>query len=154
MVYHDWSEKDFDWKSLHNAINYCIKFWRVYGRIGSHGKEKYGTFRDHVYFWDGGIWSLIRPGYCSIGGPVLSFIYFKLDKYITKPFTRYTGLRKLGFLYQRFIYNYAIQKVCKRYPHIVDEIVSDLDNYNMIKPGIFGNICGKTIHEKYWTIVE
>ena len=150
MPYHDWSDRSFDWKALHESIKYCMKTWLKYGRIGSHGKEKYGTFRDHTYFWDGGLWSLIRPGYVSIGGPVLCFIYFKLDRYITKPFTKITGLRKLGYWYQSQVYNYAVQKMCKKYPHITDELVADLGRYELIKPGIFGKIDGEVIHNKYW----
>lgn len=147
MPHHDWSDKNFDWKGLNDAIDYCMNFWKKYGRIGSHCKEKYGTFRDHIYMWDGGLHSLLYPGYVRI---VNDFIYWKLDKYIIKPFTKYTGLHKLGLWYQSKVYNYAVQKMCKKYPHITDEIVSDLDGYKMIKPGIFGKVCGKTIHNKYW----
>ena len=128
-----------------------MDFWRKYGRIGCHGKEKYGTFRDHVYFWDGGLHTLIWPGYVAI---MNYFLYFKLDWYVIKPFTYYTGLQHLGFWYQRQIYNYAIQKMCKKYPHLVDELVRDLDQYEMVKPGIFGKIDGTVIHNKYWTTLE
>jgi hypothetical protein len=122
--------------------------WRVYGRIGSHGKEKYGTFRDHPYFWDGGLHHLIWPGYVYIQN---RFIAYKLDRYVIQPITKYTGLHKLGLLWQATVYNYAIQKMCKKYPEIVDELVSHLDGYQMVKLGIFGKICGTTIHNRTWT---
>ena len=48
------------------------------------------------------------------------------------------------------MYNYAIQKMCKKYPHIIDELVSDLDGYRMVKPGLFGPIDGTVINKKYW----
>lgn len=154
MPSHYWGDKDFDWKALNDSIRYCMDFWRRWGRIGSHGKEKFGTFRDNTYFWDGGIWSLIRPGYVHIGGPILCFIYFKLDRYLTRPITKYTGFYKLGIWYQSKVYNYAIQKMCKKYPHITDELVSSLDGYELVKPGIFGNVDGQKIHDKYWTKVD
>jgi hypothetical protein len=146
---HFWGD-DFDWEALNKSISYCIQFWKRWGRIGSHGKEKFGAFRDHPYFWDGGLWSLIRPGYVYIGGPILCFIYYRLDEYIIRPFTKFTGIYRLGLWYQSQVYNYAIQKMCKKYPHIVDELVSHLEGYEMIKPGIFGKIDGKKIHDKHW----
>jgi hypothetical protein len=132
---------------LYDAINYCLSTWKRWGRIGSHGKEKYGTFRDHPYFWDGGLHRLIWPGYVSIQN---RFIYCKLDHYLIRPFTKYTGLHRLGLWYQSQVYNYAIQKVCKKYPQIINEMVADLDGYKYVKPGIFGNVDGTKIHNKYW----
>lgn len=148
---HDWSETDFDWDALNDAISYCIRFWKRYGRIGSHGKEKYGTFRDHPYFWDGGMWSLFYPGYVWIKPGFWHFIYFKVDLPFLIPFMQYSRLNTLGLWYQKQVYNYAIQKVCKKYPHIVDEICHSLDGYELVKPGIFGKIDGTIIHNKYWT---
>jgi hypothetical protein len=152
MPSHEWGDEWFEanGNDLGEAISYCMRFWKRWGRIGSHGKEKYGTFRDSPYLWDGGIWSLIRPGYVSIGGPILSFIYFKLDRYIVRPITRNTGIYRLGIWYQAQVYNYAIQKMCKKFPNIVDELVADLDGYEMVKPGIFGKVDGTVINKKYW----
>lgn len=155
MPSHRW---DDPWDKKHGrdldaAIRYCIDTWRTYGRIGSHGKEKYGTFRDHPYLWDGGIWSLFYPGYVWVRPGIQRFVYYTLDRYLTKPITKYTGLYKLGLLWQATVYNYAIQKMCRRYPEIVDELVSHLDGYPMVKPGLFGKVCGTTIHNKHWTSV-
>ncbi len=127
-----------------------MRFWKKWGRIGSHGKEKYGTFRDHTYFFRGGIHDLIWPGYVGIQN---KFLYWKIDQYIIRPFFKRTGLLKLVWWYQEQIYNYAVQKMCKKYPNIVDELVADLDGYKFIKPGIFGYVDGKAIHHKYWTTV-
>ena len=141
----NWFKKNGE--DLFFAIDYCCKIWRKYGRIEVHGKEKYGTFRDELMgFWDGGLHSLIYPGYVSIQS---NFIY-KLDKFVIKPITRLTKIYKLGQLYQHIIYNYAIQKMCKKYPHIIDELVMDLDGYEIIKPCIFGKVDGINIYKKYW----
>jgi len=143
MPRHMWDD-EWDLKhgnNLNSAIRYIMDTWKTYGRIGSHGKEKYGTFRDHVYFWDGGIHTLIWPGYVSIQN---RFLYFKIDWYVIQPFTKYTGLHRLGLWYQKQVYNYAIQKMCKKYPEIIDELVSCLDGVELVTPGIFGNVCGKT----------
>lgn len=147
---HNWGDEDFDWDALDKSISYCMRFWERWGRIGSHGKEKYGTFRDHIWLWDGGIWSLFYPGYVWVKPGFWRFIYFKVDRYFTRSFTRKTGLLKLGLWYQSQVYNYAIQKMCKKYPNIIDEIVSHLDGYEMVNPGIFGKVSGKEIHKKYW----
>lgn len=151
MPSHEWGD---DWftkygDQLNKAISYIMKTWKRYGRIGSHGKEKYGTFRDYPYFWDGGIWSLFYPGYVWIK-PGWRFIYYKVDRYVTRPFTKYSGLHRLGLWYQGQVYNYAVQKMCKKYPEITDELVADLELYHLVRPGLFGPICGTTIHKKYW----
>jgi len=141
-----WFEKHGE--DLYTAINYCMRTWRRYGRIGTNGKEKYGQFVDSASFWDGGLHGLIYPGYYWVRFP---FLYFKVDRYLIQPFTRYTGIHKLGLLWQKTVYNYAIQKMCKRYPELTDELVSDLDYYEFVKPGIFGKVDGTVIHKKYWT---
>lgn len=148
MPFHHWNDNDFDWASFYKAIDYCMTNWQRWGRIGTHGKEKYGTFRDHTEFWDGSIFGLIYPGYCYIKP---KWYYIKTD-FVTK-FFNFIGLVSLMHRYQAFVYNYCIQQACKKYPHLVDELVSDLDHYYFIKPGFFGPIDGTVIHKKYWTRV-
>jgi len=152
MPSHDWGDDWFEkhGNDLNHAIRYCTEFWRRWGRIGSHGKEKYGTFRDHPFFWDGGITNLFWPGYVYIQRG-WHFINFKLDRYIIKPFTKHTRLLNIGRWWQRQVYNYAVQKMCKAHPDIIDEIVADLEAYRMVRPGIFGPIDGTVIHNKHWT---
>lgn len=155
MSHHYWHD---DWfkkngEDLNNAIYYCMDFWKRWGRIGSHGKEKYGRFRDHPWLWDGGIWSLVFPGYVWVRPGFWSWIYYNIDLEFLIPFTTKIGIHRLGLWYQSKIYNYAIQKMCKKYPNIVDELVADLEGYEMVKPGIFGPIDGKAIHNKYWKSV-
>ncbi len=148
MPHHMWGDNDFDWKALQSSISYIMDFWKKYGRIGSHGKEKYGTFRDHPYMFDGTIQSLIWPGYVRIMGN--KWFYFNVDTNIIRKVNNITGITKIVRSYQKFIYNMAVQKMCKKYPHIIDEIVSDLDGYEFVRPGIFGKVDGKIIHDKYW----
>lgn len=152
MPHHEWGD-DWDVKhgdKLEQTCSYCCHVWKKWGRIGTHGKTKYGTFRDHIYMWDGGLHTLIWPGYVRL---MNKFLYCKIDRWIVRPLTQYTGLYKLGLMYQAMVYNYAVQKMCKKYPEIIDEIVSDLDGYEMVKPGIFGNIDGEKIHKKYWKTI-
>jgi len=151
MPYHNWGDEDFDWNSLNTAINFIMDFWRRYGRIGSHGKEKFGTFRDHPYFYTGwwAIHQLVKPGYVRYTWP--SWMY-KVDLFLGRVVHR-LRLQRLVFKYQAFVYNIAIQIACKRYPHIVDELVADLEGYELVKPGLFGKIDGTIIHKKYWRTV-
>lgn len=145
----DWSDETFDWAGLNSAIYYIMDTWRIYGRIGSHGKEKWGQFRDYPCFWDGGIWSLFYPGYVYIK-PSWRFIYFTLDFKLVIPFTRATSILWLGHWWQRQVYNYAIQRACKKYPHLTENLVRGIDGYELVKPGIFGKVDGTKIHNKYW----
>lgn len=150
---HYWGEDEFDWESMWKAVNYCCKKFHRWGRIRCYGKEKFGTFRDHTDFWDGTLYHLIWPSRVYIRGLIGNFLYYTFDEYFFQYFTRYTGIQWLFVKYQMWLYNYTIQKVCKQYPHLIDELVSDLDHYQLIRPGRFGNIDGTIIHKKYWRSV-
>lgn len=142
MAYHVWGDDWFEknGNDLYNAVHYCMDFWRKWGRIGSRGKEKWGQFNDYPTFWDGGLHTLLYPGYVRIKRP---FLHYKIDWKILIPLTTWTGIHRLGLWYQYQVYNYAIQKMCKKYPNIVDELVGCLDGRELIKPGIFGKVDGR-----------
>lgn len=68
-------------------------------------------------------------------------------------------MEKLGITqavqhHQRHIYNKVFQKACKMYPDIIDELVCEIDGYEMIVPGGWGSVDGKKIHDKYWKKVD
>jgi len=150
---HYWGDEWFETNGhdLDNAISYCHNNWRRYARIGSHVKEKYGSFRCTTYMWDGGIHGLLYPGYVRIMKP---FLYWKIDHKIIIPIMKKTRILNLIWWYQSKVYNCVMQKMCKRYPNIIDELIVDIDGYKMIKPGIFGKVDGELIHNKYWKIIS
>jgi hypothetical protein len=146
---HHWGD---DWfkkhgMELNNAMRACEDVFRIF-RIGTHGKEKWGCYRDHVYFWDGGIHTLIWPGYVRI---VSSFLYWKVDELFLKKLTYYTGILYVGQKIQFAAYNYAFQRACKKYPNVIDELVSEIDYPELVKPGFFGKVDGRAIQKKYWS---
>lgn len=147
MPSHYWGDESFDWDALHKAIDLISSVCRRFGRIGMHPKEKYGTMRDQLYPFDGSLYSVIKPGYVYVRWP--KWLY-RLDQKICKPVLEYTGIAFLMIKWQMVVYNFAVQRACKKWPHIIDEIVSDLDGYEWVKPGIFGPISGTEIHKKYW----
>ena len=142
---HTWGDEWFEknGNDFYTAIDYCLTFWERCGRIGSHGKEKYGTFRHHVYFWDGGLHGLIWPGYVRI---VNGLLYWYIDEYVVKPFTKFIGIHWLFLRWQGFIYNLALQRMCSRFPAITDELILDSDYPTLIR----GRVDGVKIHDKYW----
>lgn len=147
MPYHDWSDDSFDWDSLNKAISLIWSICTRYGRIGIHSKEKFGTHRCSSYLFDGTLHSLVKPGH----------VYNRwskrarwIDYSIFAPMAKRTGAIWLIHKYQATIYNFAFQLACFRYPHIIDEIVSGVDGYPMIRPGIFGEVDGTVIHNKHW----
>jgi|ERR1035441_1738761 hypothetical protein len=147
---HQWGDCWFEkyGSNLYFAIDEFEHICRKYGGIKIYGKEKYGTYRDeYLRLWDGGLHSMIYKSLVRIEN---NFIYWRLDPILRFIFT-YTGILKLIHSYQASVYNYGMQKMCKKFPDIVNELVSDLDGYKMVKPGIFGKVDGKEIHEKYWT---
>jgi hypothetical protein len=149
---HSWGD---EWdqkygKDLDAAIREIMYIWITWGRIGTHGKEKYGTFRDHARFYTAWwpVHELVKPGHVYYRWPrVFMHLEIWLGEYIIKPLRLYKPIQQ----WQILVYNYGIQKVCKKYPHLVDELVSHIDGYEFVKPGIFGNVDGTVIHKKYWT---
>lgn len=144
---HVWGD---DWFKEHGhnfyrAIDEVREICRTV-RIGCNFKEKYGSLRENTFFWDGGFHSLIWPGHYSIRNKFIAYRFDPVLSFVTK----YTGIHFIGLQIQKTTYNYAFQSVCKRYPKLIDELVSDLDHYELVKPGIFGDVCGTTIHKKYW----
>jgi hypothetical protein len=150
---HQWGD---DWfkangESLNKAMDEFEKICRKMGFILLYGKEKWGCYRDeYLTFWDGGLHYFIYKSPIFIRN---NFLYWKVDP-IIKFITKFTGVQWLFVKYQTFVYNYAMQKVCKKYPNVIDEMVMDLNGYKMIKPSIFGDVDGEKIHKKYWRTLE
>lgn len=153
MPHHIWGDSWFEkyGNDLDKAISFCITNWERWGRIGSHGKEKYGNFRHHIYLFYGELplWELCYPGYVSYRNWPKPLLY--LDRYLFKYVFRYLGLGRLIRWYQSQVYNIVIQIACRRWPDIIDELVADSDMAGAIRPGLFGKVDGKAIHDKYWT---
>ena len=153
MPYHYWGD---DWfkkngNDLYSGINYISRILRKYGKIKYDNKEKFGVLRENILqFWDGGLHYFFCKSYVRICHPIL---YWKIDPVI-KVITKYTGINWLVVKYQKLIYNMTFQKACKKYPNVIDELISDIDCYELIKPGLFGKINGKEIHDKYWTTIH
>lgn len=122
---HCWGDEWFEkyGNDLNCAINYCMNFWRRFGRIGSHGKEKYGRFDQYPMFWDGGLYGLIWPGCISSKGFWRTFIYWYLDMYLIKTVTKWTGIHWLFVnVWQRYIYHKALNKMIKKFPYLEKEL--------------------------------
>lgn len=146
MPHHRWGDTWFEQhgNDLHKAIGECMCIWVKWGRIGTHGKEKFGTFRHHVYFYTGfwPIHELTNPGYAYYQWPKPMY---KAELALGKV-VQLIGIPKLIYRYQAWIYNYAIQRVCRKYPNVVDELVADSNYSELIK----GTIDGRSIRNKYW----
>lgn len=103
------------------------------------------------------------------------FIYFKIDQgdipiivgeSLEEYHSRYNNRKWKGLchyirktrLYRYIIkqqekhYNYAFQLACKKYPDVIDELISDIDGYEMVKPCKYGDVSGVEIHNKYWKV--
>ena len=111
------------WDKLHRAIYEVLDYWRKY-RLGSHGKEKWGTFRDHVYWSDGTLHSLVYPGYVYIQW---RWFYYNIDYPIIRRLVYYSGLLFLLNRWQRFIYRRGIELALRKYPEVVYELTCELD---------------------------
>jgi hypothetical protein len=116
MIFHNWDDQDFDWKSLYDAIEEGTHIMEKFGRIGVHSKEKYGTARWHLYLFTGHLHELTHPGY----------VYCRYPKWLWRFDVNYRPLRFLIHpirWWQKKVIEYAFNYMCNRYPHISAEIV-------------------------------
>ena len=140
MPSHYWSDKDFDWNALNEAINYIHNRLNKLARIGVHSKEKYGTARISCYFVHS-IHSLTHPGYVYSQYPKW---LWKFDVYYGSQILYYTGLLWLIFKWQKFIYVDTYKKAVKKWPHIKDKILCHADQLEWLEEA---GICKKS---DYW----
>lgn len=143
MKSHEWGDKDFDWDSLYNAERDLRKILRFF-RIGAHTKEKYGSLRASVYFWDGGLHQLIWPGAVYTQN---RFIAYYLDQYLLIPAMKYTGLLWLGLRLHYFGYKIAYAYIMLKYSHIIDELTCNADHYELL-------LNGEKLKNKFWVTYE
>lgn len=124
MIYHDWSDTTFDWKSLDSACKYLEKNCKRWSRLGIHTKEKYGTMRvsttvawftEHDF-----IHHFFYPGYCRYVWPR----WFR--KYVDWPVGKLMSI--LGVVnviqwYQTKVLKFFWLRTAKKWPHIKNEIM-------------------------------
>lgn len=127
---HQWGDEDFDWEQLDEAIEMVASFMRFWGRIGAQSKEKFGTARIYVTFWDGSLHGLIYPGYCSSQFPKWLWSF---DLKVIGPFMRWTRLAKLANWYQSKIYGMAYSRAIRKFPKVKVELVISCDCDELIK---------------------
>lgn len=146
MTFHVWGDPWFvsHGDTLHRAIHEVLRDWRRWGRLGSHGKEKFGSFRHHVEFYRGEwpIHELVKPGHVYYRWPRWAM---HAELWLGRLVCTLRLDRPIRW-WQGHVYNWALQRACRRYPSVVDELVSDADFPDLIR----GRVDGRTIHDKYW----
>ena len=144
---HYWGDDWPHWSDLYRAITVVEKVWRR-GRISTiFNKEKYGTYRDHSHFWTGTVHGFIYPDRCYIS-KAWRWWYYNVDLGVTDRLTKWTGLQWLVHKVQAKFYNYGIQKACRLYPNVVDELCQDLARPELVR----GEVDGMSIYRKYWEV--
>lgn len=126
MAVHYWGDEDFDWASLYAAISEATDIMRVFGRIGVHSKEKYGTARWSVYMCDGTLHSLTHPGH----------VYSRYPKWLWRFDVKYKPLRFVAPIiraYQKQVLRFAFKYICGKYPHIQEELLESAPS-NLLPP--------------------
>lgn len=130
MTYHEWGDDDVDWEAINAATDYLPMYMRRWGRIFSHGKEKYGTVRVSAVLGHISLHGILWPAYYYN-----QFLYkwmWKLDIVCVTPILRFLFSRVWG-KYQVFIYRKAYKNALYKWPHIEDEILEDADWPELLK---------------------
>ena len=141
MAYHDWSDNEFPWEKLNDAMNIIEKTCYRYGRFGGQIKEKFGTIRFYVRFFDGTLHSLLYPGYWRIRYP---WFYHNIDVPIIYRLTTTLKIAAAIIWWQKKVYGWAHGRALKKYPTLAEEILCDADYPELIKGGI-------EMHHKMWS---
>ena len=169
---HEWGD---DWfkkygTEFNRAITVLEKRIRKWAHAGVCGKEKWGCYRDeYLTLWNGGLRYLLTPyrGWVIGHSKWATFLWY-IDTHLLPikkikygwywvgiaDLNRVLGLTKLYHKFQERRINKAFQVTCKEYPHFIDELISDVDCYKLIKPCKWGDIDGEAIHKKYWKVVS
>lgn len=163
----EWFTKYGD--SFYKAIHKLESRIRSWAKVGISGKEKWGTYRDeYLTLWDGGITQLFFGYRATYQYNPISRILYRIDHYLipihkTKygwrrvglaDLNRFLGITGLVHRWQSRMINKAFQVTCWEYPQFIDELICDVDCYEMIKPCQWGDIDGTEIHGKYWSVVQ
>ena len=117
--FHRWGDPDCDWAGLYAAEHFIHKWLTRLGRIGVHSKEKFGSIRASVYFWDGTAFGLIWPGRVWYGF---------LPKWTHPILCRNHSpkwLRHLLHKWQRLVYRAVYRTAFAVWPHLWVEIGAD-----------------------------
>ena len=163
---HEWGDEWFRkyGKDLYEAIDKLEDRIRKWSKAYVYGKEKWGCYQDSfLTLWDGGLFQILF-GYKVFFHGWFERLVHKIDRQlIPVKKTKFgwvkvglcdlnwkIGLTKIVQRWQKHRVNKAFQVTCKEYPHLVDELVCDVDCYRLIKPCKWGNIDGTEIHNKYW----
>lgn len=166
---HYWGDEWFQkyGSSFYKAIGKLESRMRSWARVGVCGKEKWGMYRsDFLTFWDGGLTQIFfgyRARYRGFAHLLYNFDHYLIPIKKTKygwlrvgfaDLIRVIGLQKLVQKWQTEQVNKAFQVTCKEYPQFIDELVADVDCYEIIKPGKWGDVDGEKIHWKHWKKIE
>jgi len=148
MPHHVWNDGWEYWDRLHQAISEVsgvLHRWQILYM----GKEKFGCYQLSIYPWDGMLTHLIWPSVYT-----RQTWWAPLDCAVIAPVLRKIGCVRVVNWVHRQVVNWAIQRACRRYPEVVDELVADIDCYTWVRPGIFGDVDGERIRNKYWKTYE
>lgn len=175
---HYWGDSWQYWSDLYDAISE-MRVWINKSHVLVYEKEKYGTYRfDILQMYDGTLKSWLQPtvrtdfdwyfhnawvyhnmhGLYSVINKVVTpcvnavlKIISKVDRVCAKAVP--SRFIKWVNNWQLQILNEGFQKTCYKYPHIVNELLVDVDCYSYIKP--YGDyiVDGEVIHDKYWKSV-
>ena len=143
--FHQWGDGWYGWEMLYKAIHECGEVLRK-ARVFVYDKEKFGSYRcDILAMWDG----TIRHALGKYSVRFNDKWYDKLDRGFAKVM-KALGIVKLINRMQEKKVNSEFQKIYLRYPDVVNELVSDIDMYEWIKPCKEGGVDGTFIYNKYW----
>ena len=130
---HDWRDATFDWPALESALD-LLRQAAARGRIQGEVKEKWGTARWYVHWWDGTA-AYFLPRHWRQQIPRFAR---SIDNYLSPLLTYYTGVWWLGRQWQRYCYREGYARAVTKFPHVAAEILCAADHSDLLKGIIDG----------------
>lgn len=122
---HSWGDTDMDWEGLNDAGRYIARYCKTRAWMRIHWKEKWGCIRfEYTYssLFENPIHSIIWPGHLFIR---YSNRMLRIDKMLGSILTTLRITRAIRS-YQTWVFKRAIRNAVKKWPHIREEILEDV----------------------------
>jgi len=127
MPYHNWSDKEFDFKGISDAAEFIGNTLRKYYRVSvRQHKEKYGQVRVYLSLGWSSIHDITHAGYYHTQYTKDGF-WYNLNYNTTFNSIVFGALNLVMIPFHKVVYRWIYKRAVRRWPHLTAEILCSAD---------------------------